>query len=247
MIKRWNSQARLPVLVGLAVLIAILLGCSSVEQPVVLPSKTVMVTPHPPTLTLSPVPTETITVPPTETATITSTPEPTATPSITPYPTLIVDARGAAMILVPAGEFLMGSDSWSGSEKPNHSVFLDTYYIDQFEVSNAAFATFLDEVGNQIEGVAGKAHWVEESDPDLRIHPINGVWQPDEDWENHPMNEVTWFGARAFCAWREARLPSEAEWEKAARGPDGRTYPWGEEEPTCEMANFDGCYNTPSQ
>jgi len=153
-----------------------------------------------------------------------------------------VDDRDAAMVLVPAGEFLMGSDTWSGSEKPAHTVYLDNYYIDQFEVSNTAFAKFLNEIGNQIEGVAGKAHWVEESDPDLRIHRIDGIWQPDEGWENHPMNEVTWFGARAFCEWREARLPSEAEWEKAARGTDGRTYPWGEETPTCEMANFAGCF-----
>lgn len=146
------------------------------------------------------------------------------------------------MVLVPAGDFLMGSDSWSGSEKPAHKVFLDRYYIDQFEVSNMAFAEFLNEVGNQIEGVAGKAHWVEESDPDLQIHRFDGVWQADPGRENHPMNEVTWFGARAFCEWRTARLPSEAEWEKAARGTDGRTYPWGEAEPTCEMANFSGCY-----
>ena len=155
-----------------------------------------------------------------------------------------MDARGAAMVLVPAGEFLMGSDSWSGSEKPAHAVYLESYYIDQYEVSNTAFAAFLNEVGNQIEGVAGKAHWVEESDEDLRIHRVDGAWQPDEGWEKHPMNEVTWFGARAFCEWREARLPSEAEWEKAARGTDGRTYPWGEAEPACEMANFKGCYNT---
>jgi iron(II)-dependent oxidoreductase len=148
------------------------------------------------------------------------------------------------MVLVPAGEFLMGSDSWSGSEKPAHIIYLDSFYIDQFEVSNTAFAEFLNEVGNQIEGVAGKAHWVEESDLDLRIHRVDAVWQADQGWEDHPMNEVTWFGARAFCEWRNAHLPSEAEWEKAARGTDGRTYPWGEEEPTCEMANFSGCYHT---
>jgi formylglycine-generating enzyme required for sulfatase activity len=121
-------------------------------------------------------------------------------------------------------------------------VYLDSYYIDQFEVSNSAFVEFLNEVGNQIEGVAGKAHWVEEDDPDLRIFLADGVWQVTPGRENHPMNEVTWFGARAFCEWRQARLPSEAEWEKAARGTDGRTYPWGETEPTCEMANFAGCY-----
>jgi formylglycine-generating enzyme required for sulfatase activity len=145
------------------------------------------------------------------------------------------------MVLVPAGEFLMGSDSWSGSERPAHVVYLDSYYIDQFEVSNQAFADFLNEVGNQIEGVAGKAHWVEENDPDLQIQRIGDFWQVNPGREDHPMNEVTWFGARAFCEWRTARLPSEAEWEKAARGTDGRTYPWGETEPTCEMANFAGC------
>jgi formylglycine-generating enzyme required for sulfatase activity len=172
---------------------------------------------------------------------VTETPLPTKTPTITPFPTLIVDEHGAAMVLVPAGEFLMGSENWSGSEKPAHTISLGAYYIDQFEVTTAAFAEFLNEAGNQIEGVAGDAHWVEENDPDLHIHRVEGIWQADPGRENHPMNEVTWFGARAFCEWRDARLPTEAEWEKAARGPDGRTYPWGEAEPTCEMANFAGC------
>ncbi len=216
-------------------------GCSPVPQPTPLPTVATL-TQALPTGTASPIPKGTATSLPIETKTITPTPEPTTTPSITPLPTRIVDGNGAAMLLVPAGEFLMGSDSWSGSEQPAHTVYLDGFYIDQFEVSNAAFAEFLNEVGNQIEGVAGKAHWVEESDPDLRIHRLDGIWQPDEGWENHPMNEVTWFGAASFCEWREARLPSEAEWEKAARGTDGRTYPWGEAEPTCKMANFSGCF-----
>jgi formylglycine-generating enzyme required for sulfatase activity len=202
------------------------------------------ITPQTPTLTVTVVPTETNSSTPSKTITRTpsNTPVPTATSSITPYPTQMIDSRGTVMVLVPAGVFLMGSDSWSGSEKPAHEVYLDSYYIDQFEVSNNAFCEFLNEVGNQIEGIAGKAHWVEENDPDLQIRRIDGVWQTDPGRENHPMNEVTWFGARAFCEWRNARLPSEAEWEKAARGIDGRTYPWGETEPTCEMANFAGCY-----
>ena len=204
---------------------------------------------HTPTASLvptTPSPTDTVTPIPSETATtiptISPSPEPTLTPSPTPYPTRIIDDQGAVMVLVPAGQFLMGSDSWSGSEKPVHQVYLDSFYIDQFEVSYSDFVEFLNQVGNQIEGVAGKAHWVEEDDPDLRIHRVDNNWQADPGLENHPMNEVTWFGARAFCEWRGARLPSEAEWEKAARGTDGRTYPWGEMEPTCEMANFAGCY-----
>ena len=175
---------------------------------------------------------------PTETAI----PTITNTPSLTPYPTEITDERGAAMVLVPAGEFIMGSDDWTGSEKPAHSVYLDAYYIDKYEVTNAAFAEFLNEMGNQIEGVAGKAHWVEAVDPDLHIHQVDGIWRADPGRADHPINEVTWFGARAFCEWRGGALPTEAQWEKAARGVDGRTYPWGEQEPTCEMANFVGCF-----
>jgi sulfatase modifying factor 1 len=229
---------------AILILLALVNGCSIYDKSTLLVTLTQTNTPFTPNLAATSLPSATATILPTETATatITETPRPTNTPSLTPIPKLIVDQRGAAMVLVPAGEFLMGSDSWSGSEKPSHKVYLDSYYIDQFEVSNSAFVEFLNEVGNQIEGVAGKAHWVEENDPDLNIFRMDVVWQVTPGRENHPMNEVTWFGARAFCEWRQARLPSEAEWEKAARGTDGRTYPWGDAEPTCEMANFAGCY-----
>jgi len=231
-------------ILAVLILLVFVSGCSTENKPTLLvtlnPTHTLSI----PTLTATSLPSATATILPTETetATVTPTPRPSNTPSLTPIPTLIVDQRGIAMVLVPAGEFLMGSDTWSGSEKPSHTVYLDSYYIDQFEVSNSAFVEFLNEVGNQIEGVAGKAHWVEENDPDLQIFRVDDVWQVTPGREDHPMNEVTWFGARAFCEWRQARLPSEAEWEKAARGTDGRTYPWGEAEPTCEMANFAGCF-----
>ena len=225
----------------LSVLSALLAGCSAAptatRQPPTVTRYSPSATRQPPTATRYP-PSDT----PTDTPAPSLTPTITDTPSPTPYPAEITDERGIPMVLVPAGEFIMGSDHWSGSEKPVHTVYLDAFYIDKYEVTNAAFAEFLNEMGNQIEGVAGKAHWVEEPDPDLRVHRVDGVWRADPGRENHPINEVTWFGARAFCEWRGAHLPTEAQWEKAARGTDGRTYPWGEQEPTCEMANFAGCF-----
>lgn len=171
----------------------------------------------------------------TPTITATSTPEPT--PTETPFPSELQDASGAWMVLVPAGEFLMGSKGLSGIEEPIHQVYLDSFYIDKFEVTFEQYARFLNEEGNQFEGLA---NWIEANDPDLHVHEIEGVWQVDPGFENFPMNEMTWYGARAYCAWRDARLPTEAEWEKAARGTDGRLYPWGDEA-DCSKANFKGC------
>lgn len=131
----------------------------------------------------------------------------------------------------------MGHDDMAGVERPAHTVWLDAFYIDKYEVTNEWYAAFLIDRGNQFEGLA---NWVEANDPDLHVHEIDGVWQVDPGFENYPMNEMTWYGARAFCAWRGAYLPSEAQWEKAARGTDQRTYPWGEEI-SCEMANYAGC------
>jgi len=141
------------------------------------------------------------------------------------------------MVLVPAGPFVMGRNDRAPNEYPAHTVTLNDYYIDQFETNNLSFAEFLNEMGNQFEG---NANWIEVNDPDLRIHLVDNVWQVDAGFENYPMNEVTWYGARAYCLWRGGRLPTEAEWEKAARGTDGRTFPWGEDI-SCDLANFAGC------
>lgn len=141
------------------------------------------------------------------------------------------------MVLVPAGEFTMGRNDRDWNEKPAHTVVLDDYYIDQFETTNLDYARFLNEQGNQFEGLA---NWIEAIDVDLHVREVDGVWQVDAGYEKYPMIEVTWYGARAFCQWRGASLPSEAQWEKAARGTDGRLYPWGDEI-SCDYANFGGC------
>ncbi len=158
-----------------------------------------------------------------------------------------IEVKDAKMILVPAGPFEMGSDpnvalaecqklvsnpegcqlDWFDDEAPIHTVGLDDFYIDKYEVTNAQFATFLDERGNQTEG---DKTWlnVKESSK-AHIHQNGDVFRRDDEYANHPVIEVTWYGARAYCEWREARLPTEAEWEKAARGTDKRMYPWGNE------------------
>ena len=102
--------------------------------------------------------------------------------------------------LVPAGEFTMGSASGGSDEKPVHTVYLDAFYIGKYEVTNAQWNAY------------AQATWEStKSGPD-----------------DHPVVNVTWFDAHDYCSWAGMRLPTEAEWEKAARGMDGRTYPWGE-------------------
>lgn len=154
---------------------------------------------------------------------------------------------GMIMVYVPAGEFLMGSTSEDpiadDDEKPQRRVYLDAFWIDQTEVTNVMYAAFLNERGNLFE--VGDT-WLDADDPAVRLKYVDGMWQPEEGYEDHPVIEVNWFGAGAYCEWVGRRLPTEAEWEKGARGTDGRTYPWGEGEPsvvqvTCDQANFAGC------
>jgi formylglycine-generating enzyme required for sulfatase activity len=115
----------------------------------------------------------------------------------------------ASMVRIPAGEFLMGRDDGDPDEAPQHHVYLDEYYIDRTEVTNAAFKAYCD--ANRL------------------LYPNNPDWDVDYFLQRgtSPVINLTWEQARSYCAWTGKRLPTEAEWEKAARGADGRLYPWG--------------------
>jgi iron(II)-dependent oxidoreductase len=126
-----------------------------------------------------------------------------------------------SLLLVPAGRFTMGTDSGEADERPVHAVWLDSFFIDLYPVTNAQYARFLAETNHD-----APAYW-----RDVKCnHP------------NQPVVGVRWSDATAYCAWRSKkeggifRLPTEAEWEKAARGDDKRKYPWGNQAPDKKRA-----------
>ena len=124
------------------------------------------------------------------------------------------------MVLIPAGEFQMGSNTGNPDEKPEHTVYVDAFYMDKYEVTNADYAAFLNA-----QGLKGSYLINMESRP---IRYFNQKFQVRPGYENHPMFGITWEGAMAYAAWVGKRLPTEAEWEKAARGGlVGKEYPWG--------------------
>jgi formylglycine-generating enzyme required for sulfatase activity len=155
---------------------------------------------------------------------------------------LLVPAEGAAdgIMLVPAGAFWMGRDDGAPAEAPRHRVFVPAFWIERHKVTNAEFAAFLNATGLRPPGAERR---FDEDDLDARIRRRDGRWAVDPGYEDHPVVEVSWFGARDYCAWRGRRLPTEAEWERAARGDDGRAYPWGAERPTPAHAVFGRAYN----
>ena len=133
----------------------------------------------------------------------------------------------AGMVLIPAGEFQMGSDdAQAGSdEKPVHRVYLDAFYMDTYEVTNAEYAAFLNAKGKHVDGAI---KWFDLKDSDAHIEQVDGRYQAKSGYEDHPVIEVSWYGAMAYAAWVGKRLPTEAEWEKAARGGlAGQKYAWG--------------------
>jgi len=133
------------------------------------------------------------------------------------------------MILVPSGFFIMGSNDHGEDESPEHKTYLDSYYIDRYEVSANDFASFLNDVDN-IQG-----YYLDNKFGTLFF---NGKFQPRKGFANHPINNVKWKGAHDYCRWKGKRLPTEAEWEKTARGTDGRVYPWGNKPPSHSLARY---------
>jgi len=117
-----------------------------------------------------------------------------------------------SMAAVPAGEFTMGSATGDRDEQPVHKVYVDAFFMDKHQVSVGHYARFLDATHHEVP-------------PEWSI-----MNRPQH--QNRPVANVDWADAAAYCTWAGKRLPTEAEWEKAARGTDGRTYPWGNEPPT---------------
>ena len=145
------------------------------------------------------------------------------------------------MASVSAGDFVMGSNNGPDDEKPKHRVFVKSFLIDVLPVSNADFAKFLNARG--LKNHLGESFY-DDDDRDARIHQQKSLWQADLGYATHPVNEVSWVGARDYCTWLNKRLPTEAEWEKAARGTDARKYPWGNSKPNHNRALYGAAYNS---
>lgn len=165
------------------------------------------------------------------------------------------------MARIAGGTYTIGTLSGPPDTRPAHAIALEPFLIDRFEVTNAELAEFLNaleveilrdapagrvspadvrgaDAGRLFERDAHPRPYVALGDEQARIALADRRFAPEPGYADHPVTEATWYGARAFCAWRGARLPSEAEWEAAARGREGRTYPWGESPPSAERAWF---------
>jgi formylglycine-generating enzyme required for sulfatase activity len=114
------------------------------------------------------------------------------------------------MVLIPAGEFIMGTDVRLSDEGPQHKVYLPDYYIDIYEVTNLQYKKFNDATHGR-----SPRNWRNRTFPEGKA--------------DHPVVYVSWEDANAYCQWAGKRLPTDQEWEKAARGTDGRMFPWGDE------------------
>jgi formylglycine-generating enzyme required for sulfatase activity/tRNA A-37 threonylcarbamoyl transferase component Bud32 len=221
-----RSRALAWALGGLAVLaVGVMLALGALGLGALAPPPTAAPTAGAPTVAP---PTRTLaTSQPTLTLARTATPLPTLTPTPTPArrlgDTWVRPADGMVMVYVPAGKFEMGSTDGDDGEQPVHAVALDGFWIGRTEVTNGQYARCV---------AAGTC-----KPPEGGFLSRYG----DSDYDDYPVAWVDWYQGAAYCEWAGARLPTEAEWEYAARGPEGYVYPWGNDAPDCDRANYGGC------
>ncbi|HKY52814.1 MAG TPA: SUMF1/EgtB/PvdO family nonheme iron enzyme, partial [Anaerolineales bacterium] len=138
---------------------------------------------------------------------------------------------GMVQIFIPEGYFTMGSvmDDLQADEdeKPAHQVFLNSFWIDRTEVTNEMYLRCISA--------------------QVCTLPARSTYYSKPDYASHPVIGVSWVQAQEYCQWTGRRLPTEAEWEKAARGTDDRIYPWGNDPPNSELANFNHQVNETTQ
>jgi serine/threonine-protein kinase len=137
---------------------------------------------------------------------------------------MISDKDGMTLLYVPAGPFTMGNDNGQPDEKPAHMVYLDAFWIDQTDVTNKMYALCVS---------AGAC-----TSPSQTGSFRHSSYYGNSEFDDYPKIYVSWNDATAFCKWADRRLPSEAEWEKVARGTDGRIYPWGNDAPNDTLLNY---------
>ena len=149
------------------------------------------------------------------------------------------------MVFIPAGEFVMGSNYGYFDEKPVHTVYLDSYWIDKHEVTNAQYADFLNSAHSEGR-IKTDGKIITQNEMTLYKMNLDGSgisFEADSftvkpGFLNLPVTNVTWQGANIYAMYYGKRLPTEAEWEKAARGTDSRTYPWGNTPPDDSLCNY---------
>ncbi|MCA9973352.1 MAG: formylglycine-generating enzyme family protein [Anaerolineales bacterium] len=154
-------------------------------------------------------------------------------------------ADNMVTLFVPGGAFAMGSPAddpdAQANEIPQHPVTLDAFWLDQTEVTNQQFAAFLTARGNQAEA---DLPWLDLQNVAVGIEQAGTQFRPLTGFGTQPVVAVSWYGARAYCEWVGGRLPTEAEWEYAARGTAGSRFPWGNDAPPtpdCDLAHYGGC------
>jgi len=154
------------------------------------------------------------------------------------------------MVLIPAGEFVMGTSEeqiekylkehrdwkreWLEPEKPDHKVRLDAFFMDAHLVTNAQYALFLNGCGKVNDEDGNELIYQH----DWGVHKVNGDWKPQKGFEKHPIINVTWYGARQYAQWADKQLPTEAQWEKAARGGKGLEYATQDGTLNPQLANY---------